>query len=184
MIRLIKRLRDIYLKNVVWRRYKIGKNFHAARGVFMWARNNIVIGDNFYIGKYSIIETNTVIGDDVILANNVSLVGRYDHNYQQVGIPTRLATSIRDSSYNWKGLNSTIVIEDDVWIGIGTIVLSGVKIGQGSIVAAGSVVTKDIESFCIYGGNPAKKISNRFESEEEKINHKTLYEQSRNSKKS
>jgi acetyltransferase-like isoleucine patch superfamily enzyme len=69
-----------------------------------------------------------------------------------------------------------IVIEDDVWIGLGSIVLSGVKIGIGSIIAAGSVVTKDVEPYSIYGGNPAKKIRNRFDSEEQLIEHKILYQ--------
>ena len=52
----------------------------------------------------------------------------------------------------------------DVWIGIGSIVLSGVTIKTGSIIAAGSVVTKNTEAYSIYGGNPAKKIRNRFNS--------------------
>ena len=56
----------------------------------------------------------------------------------------------------------SIVVEDGVWIGHSSIILSGVKIGKGAIVAAGSVVTKDIEAFSIYGGNPAKFITRRF----------------------
>lgn len=51
-----------------------------------------------------------------------------------------------------------IIIENDVWIGMNCTILKGVKIGSGSIVAAGSVVISDIESNCLYAGNPAKKI--------------------------
>ena len=65
---IIKKLRDWWYKNVVWRRYNIGKRFHCGRGVFLWARDEITIGDDFYIGKYSIIETNCRIGNGVILA--------------------------------------------------------------------------------------------------------------------
>lgn len=175
MIRFIKKCHDFYLSHIMWSKYNIGKNFHAGRGVFLWAKNSIIIGDNFYIGKYSIIECDAEIGDNVIFANHVSLIGRYDHHFQEKGIPTRLASQIRDKDYNWKGLNEKIVIEDDVWLGLGVIVLSGVRISIGSIIAAGSVVTKDVESFSIYAGNPARKIRNRFDSEDQLIEHKRLY---------
>ncbi len=171
MANLIKNIRDLFLKFVIWRKYTIGNNFHAGRGVFLWAKNTITIGDNFYVGKYSIIECDAQIGDNVIMANHVSLIGRYDHHYQQLGTPIRLASQIRDKDYNWKGLDQKIVVEDDVWIGLGAIVLGGVKIQTGSIIAAGSVVTKDVDSYSIYGGNPAKKISNRFDSEEQLREH-------------
>lgn len=175
MIRFLKRIRDLYLAKVKWSKYKIGKNFHAARGVFLWANNNIQIGNNFYIGKYSIIECNALIGDNVIMANHVSLIGRYDHNYQQIGVPIRLASHIADEDYNWKGVNQKIVIEDDVWIGLGAIVLSGVTIATGSIIAAGSVVTKNVEPYSIYGGNPARKLNYRFDSEDDMKEHIRLY---------
>jgi len=160
-----------------WRQYKIGKNFHAGRHVFLWAKKHLHIGDNFYIGRYSFIETDTIIGDNVLIANHVCLVGRYDHHYQQTGVPIRLASQIRDKNYNWKGLNQKIKIENDVWIGVGSIVLSGVTIGEGSIVAAGSVVTKDVEPYSIYGGNPAKKIASRFENDNQLSEHIRLCQQ-------
>ena len=56
-----------------------------------------------------------------------------------------------------------IIIEDDVWLGYGALVLSGVRIGQGVIVAAGSVVTKSVPPYAIVGGNPARIIKFRFE---------------------
>lgn len=58
-----------------------------------------------------------------------------------------------------------IVIGDDVWIGVNVTILSGVKIGQGAIIAAGSVVTKDVEPYSIYGGVPARLIKKRFSDE-------------------
>ncbi|MFW6326693.1 MAG: acyltransferase [Bacteroidota bacterium] len=175
MISTLKRVRDLYLRKVRWKKYNIGKNFHAARGVFLWAKNKLTIGDNFYIGKYSLIECDAEIGNNVIFANHVSLIGRYDHHYQQIGVPIRLASQIRDNDYNWKGLNQKIIIEDDVWVGLGAIILSGVKVGAGSIIAAGSVVTRNVEPYSIYGGNPAKKISNRFDSEEDLKRHIEMY---------
>jgi len=175
MMKILKKLYHFYTRHIRFRNYKIGKNLHVGRGVFLWAKNSIIIGDNFYIGKYSIIECDTIIGNNVIIANRVSLAGRYDHCFQQIGTPTRLASQIRDKDYNWKGLNQKIVIEDDVWIGVGCTILSGITIGIGSIVAAGSVVTKDIEPYCIYAGNPAQKIRDRFDSKEDLKEHIRLY---------
>lgn len=170
-IRTLKKVRDIILKNTIWRRYHIGKNFHCGRGVFIWGKDTIVIGNNFYIGKYSSIETNCIIGDNVIIANHVGIVGRYDHNYQQIGVPVRLASQIRDKDYSWKGLGEITYIGNDVWIGFGAIIMSGVHIANGSIIAAGSVVTHDTEPYGIYAGVPAIKIKNRFEHEIDKVKH-------------
>ena len=59
--------------------------------------------------------------------------------------------------------NGDIIIEHDVWLGINVTVMSGIKIGTGAIVAANSVVTKDVPPYAIVGGNPAKHIRNRFD---------------------
>lgn len=171
MIKCLKNLRDLWYKHVVWHRYKIGNNFHAARGVFLWARDEITIGDDFYIGKYSIIETNCRIGNGVIIANRVGIIGRYDHCYQEIGTPIRLAKNIRDAEYTWKGTNEMTIIGNDVWIGYGATIMSGVNIGDGCIIAAGSVVTKDTEPYSIYAGVPAKKIKKRFPDNESLSKH-------------
>lgn len=171
MIRYLKRLRDMWYRQIVWRKYHIGKNFHCGRGGFLWARNSICIGDDFYIGKYSIIETNCKIGNGVIFGNHVGVIGRYDHCYQEIGVPVRLATSIRDSDYQWKGIDEMTVVGDDVWVGFGAIILSGVNIADGCIIAAGALVTKDTEPYSIYAGVPARKIKERFDTEEERMEH-------------
>lgn len=174
MVHLIKKVRFFLLTRIKWRNYSFGKNPYIGRFVYLWAKNELKIGDNFYIGKFSQIECDTVIGNNVIIANHVGLIGKYDHHYQQIGIPTRLASQIRDKDYKWKGLLEKIVIEDDVWVGYGSIILSGVTIGKGSIIAAGSVVTNDVLPFSIYGGVPAKKIRDRFENENDLNQHLNL----------
>jgi len=155
-------IRDLYLVKVKWRKYTFGYNFHAGRNVVLWAKNSIIIGNNCYIGRNSQIECNVNIGNEVLIANNVAFVGRYDHHYQQIGVPTRLASQVRDSDYNWLEKDRITIVEDDVWLGFGVIILSGVIIKRGSIIAAGSVVTKDVEAYSIYAGCPAKKIADRF----------------------
>ena len=174
IMQILKQIRNYYLVNFRFKRYDISKGFHAGRGIVVWAKNHLSIGENFYMGAYSRIGCNSKIGNDVIFGSYVSLIGRYDHNYHQIGVTVRRSYQIRDVDYNWKGLNSEIIIEDDVWIGHRTIILSGVKIGRGSIIAAGSVVTKNVESYSIYGGVPAKKITDRFENSDDRIKHEEI----------
>lgn len=174
MLKKIKKIRNLILVKILFRKYQISTGFHAGRGVQMWAKGFIVIGKDFYMGAYSQIGCNAKIGNNVIFGSYVSLVGRYDHHYQQIGVPIRKASQIRDKEYTWKGINSNVIIEDDVWVGHRAIVLSGVKIGRGSIIAAGSVVTKNVESYSIYGGIPAKKIKNRFDNSKDIIRHEEI----------
>ncbi len=178
MISLIKKVRNIYLVKIKWRRYKIGDGFHAGARVRLWAKHKIIIGKHFYIGRDSQIESDCIIGDYVIFGNKVAIVGKYDHNFHQVGVPVRIAMQIRDKDYNWKGIEEKpVMIGNDVWIGYGAIILSGVTIGNGAIIAAGAVVVKDVEPYTICGGVPAKKIRDRFDDSESLKNHIALLKQ-------
>jgi acetyltransferase-like isoleucine patch superfamily enzyme len=171
MKKILLSIRDYYLSRIKWRTYTIGRNFHAGARVRIWAKETLRIGDNFYIGRDSQIETNCIIGNNVIIANKVGIIGKYDHCYQQIGTSIRLSSQIRDKDYDWKGKGLVTTIGDDVWIGYGATVLGGVNIGDGAIIAAGSVVIKDVEAYTIYGGNPARKLGDRFESVEDKLEH-------------
>jgi acetyltransferase-like isoleucine patch superfamily enzyme len=142
--------------------------------VEIWANKTIEIGYNFYIGRDSFIETNCVIGDNVIFGNRVAIVGKYDHHYQEIGKPIRSASSIREKEYDWKGNELITRIGNDVWVGYGSTILQGVEIGNGAIIAAGSVVTKKVDSYCIYAGNPSKKIADRFNSKDDLKQHLEL----------
>lgn len=168
---LILQARNWYLVNIRWQQYEIGKGFHAGRGVAIWAKKYIRIGSDCYIGRYSQIECNATIGNNVLIANNVALLGKYDHHYQQVGVSVRHAMKIRDKEYDWLEKDREVMIGDDVWIGYGSIVLSGVEIGEGCIIAAGSVVTKSTEPYSIYGGTPAKRLGDRFASKDDLKKH-------------
>ena len=166
MIRLIKFMRNLYLRKVKYNKYDISSGFHSGLRVHLWAKKKLIIGKNFYIGRNSFIETDCIIGDNVIFGNCVAVVGKYDHNFEQIGTPVRLSSAIRDTNYNWKGLNLITHIGNDVWIGYGVTVMQGVTINNGAIIAAGSVVTKDVSKYSIVGGNPAKHIRFRFDAEQ------------------
>lgn len=66
------------------------------------------------------------------------------------------------------------VIEDDVWIGQGAILMSGIRVGRGSIIAAGAVVTDDVPAYEIHGGVPARKLRDRFDQAQRKIHDQAL----------
>jgi acetyltransferase-like isoleucine patch superfamily enzyme len=132
----------------------------------LWAPDRISIGREVYIGKHVHIECNCTIGDYVLIANRVAIVGRLDHDFRAVGYPMRFAP--------WAGAPSVaeaikrkqkLVIESDVWVGYGATILSGITISRGSLIGAGAVVTKDVPPYSIVTGNPAKVVGMRFESE-------------------
>lgn len=171
MIYLVKKFRIWLLVNTIWKNYSIGSQFHAGLGVRLWARNKLTIGNYFYLGHGSLIQADCTIGNYVMFGNNVAVVGKYDHNFQEVGKPIRFASQIREASYSWKGESLMTTIGDDVWVGYGSIIMSGVIIGNGCIVAAGSVVTRNLEPYWIYAGIPAKKIRKRFDTIDDELKH-------------
>lgn len=132
---------------------------------------NTYIGDNSSIGGGAlflstrakiIIESNVMIGPHVTIISG-------NHRTDIIG---RNMIDIKDNEKKIDD-DKDIIIKNDVWIGAKSIILKGVTIGEGSIIAAGSIVTKNVDSYSIYAGVPAKKIKNRF-SKEELIEHINL----------
>ena len=143
-----------------------GRNLRVSRGVRVSAPNKMIIGDNVSIGPYSLILLDGCIGSNTMISFGVFIVGRNDHAFDEPG------TLIRDDhSLPGMEIKSSISIGRDVWIGAGAVLLSGIKIGDGSIIAAGSVVTNDVEACSVVGGNPARWVKNRFKNENEKRIH-------------
>jgi acetyltransferase-like isoleucine patch superfamily enzyme len=110
------------------------------------------IGDNSSIGPYAYIGCSGYIeiGNNVMMSPRVSIYSE-NHNFGETGIPMIEQGVTR----------SFVKIEDDCWIASNSIILAGVTVGKGSIVAAGSVVTKDVPPYSVVGGNPAKIIKAR-----------------------
>jgi maltose O-acetyltransferase len=110
---------------------------------------------NIEIGKGSFLNTDIRFG----CPNEKVVIG----SYVQIGARVSFETVSHEFEYEKDSIRKSIVksitIKDHVWIGSVCIILQGVTIGIGSIVAAGSVVNKDIEPYCVYGGVPAKKIT-------------------------
>lgn len=101
------------------------------------------------------------IGNYVSIGPEVRFILASEHPYRGFSTyPFKVKFDLQKWEAHSKG---DIIVDDDVWIGLGAIICSGVHIGQGAIIAAGSVVVKDVEPYSIVGGNPAKLIKYRFE---------------------
>jgi acetyltransferase-like isoleucine patch superfamily enzyme len=148
-----------------------GKDIHIGHDCDFYYKN-IHIGNNVYIGNrasfYASI-SHIKIGNNVMFGPNVTIRGG-NHRIDIVGkymfdVKEKLPENDQD-----------VIIEDDVWVGCNTTILKGVTIHQGSVIAAGAVVTKNVPPYAIVGGNPAKVIKFRF-SKDQILEHKRLLKQ-------
>lgn len=108
---------------------------------------DVTIGNNTLVGIGNVVIGPAQLGNNIILAQNIVISG-LNHNYEDPKTPIR-AQNVRTAE---------IVIEDDCWIGANAVITAGVRIGKHAVVAAGAVVTKDIPSFTIAAGNPARIV--------------------------
>lgn len=106
------------------------------------------------------VETNLRLGRMGMIANRVMLIGRNDHDMREFGVPIRFSKNLRSMQKSEREMQF-VVIGDDVWIGAGSIILAPVEIGRGAVVAAGSVVVKNVPPYAIVGGNPAAILGYR-----------------------
>ncbi|MDR3742415.1 MAG: DapH/DapD/GlmU-related protein [Terracidiphilus sp.] len=150
----------------------LGERVHLGMGTILYAPKRMTVGDDVYIGKGCTIECDGEIGAHTMLANNVGLVGRHDHDVSAVGYSVRFAPWVGDTG----GGSESVVVGPDVWIGYGAIVLTGVTVGRGAIVAAGAVVTRDVPPYAIVAGVPAKAVGMRFTPEQIEEHEQKLLE--------
>jgi len=130
----------------------IGNNTLICNNVILRPRRNkIIIGSDGGINPNVAIFGKVSIGNFAMIAPNVVIAGG-NHATDDLTLPMIKAG---------KSTNKGIVIADDVWIGANSVILDGVKIGKGAIVAAGSIVTKDVPAYSIFAGNPANQIGSR-----------------------
>ena len=149
-----------------WRR----KNQHNSTFLSCNTRtdiNRITVGKATYGAINALLfskEGKLIIGNFCSIAGNVSFLVGTEHNLQRIStFPFKVKfLGTEELEAESKG---DIIVDDDVWIGHGAIILSGVHIGQGAVVAAGAVVSKDVPPYAIVGGVPAKIIKYRFDDE-------------------
>lgn len=143
------------------------------------SREGVILGDNVSIGAFTIIEATGIlrrlgkgfsigansnlgdycfvgaaggvrIGDNVLIGQRVSFHSE-DHVFARTDLPIKAQGTTQHG----------IIVEDDCWLGSGVIILDGVTVHHGTVVAAGSVVTKDVPPYAVVGGVPAKVIRSR-----------------------
>jgi maltose O-acetyltransferase len=133
---------------------KCGKNINVERMAYFGLGKNIEIGDNSGIGInckiYGTDMGELIIGQNVIMGPEVVIL-TIEHKHDCTEIPISFQGAFA----------SSVIIEDDVYIGTRVIILEGAKIGKGAIIGAGAVVTKDVPPYSVVGGVPAIKIKSR-----------------------
>lgn len=128
-----------------------GSTFNINRGAYFGTGINLSIGCNSSIGRDCQLANDVTIGDDVMMAPEV-IIFSVSHETSDTSMPMRLQGNKSPNPVN---------IDNDVWIGQRAIILPGITIGKGAIIASGAVVTKDVPDFAVVGGNPAKVIKTR-----------------------
>ena len=134
---------------------KVGECCDLEPGIDVGFNPDIVIGNHCQINQNTSIKTAR-IGNDVMIAPGVVLLDR-KHNFSRTDLPMAQQGSTAREITN---------ICDDVWLGQNVVVMPGVKIGRGSVIGAGSIVTKDLPDFSVAVGTPARIIRFREKSYE------------------
>jgi acetyltransferase-like isoleucine patch superfamily enzyme len=152
-------VRQVFLKQLM--QIDLGKGCATLLGLKLYTKGQITIGDHSVIDRDCTLDGRGVIkiGSNVNLAPEVMILTAY-HD---------------PDSDNFAGIEKAVVIEDYVWIATRAMVLPGVTIGRGAIVAAGSVVTKDVPPQTIVGGNPARIIRQRKGDHTYQLNYRRLF---------
>ena len=146
---LIGRIMRRYCANILFDR--CGTNVNLERKVDMGNAKGISIGNNSGIGIRAQVRGPLSIGDNVMMGPDVIIL-THGHIYDLIDIPMCKQGS---------ALPKKVTIGNDVWIGTRSIIMPGVNIGNGVIIGAGAVVTKDVPDFAIVGGGPAKVLKYR-----------------------
>jgi len=141
----------------------IGKNSHI-RGnlqIFNYG-GKIQIGNYCYVGENSYVWSgdSVIIENNVLISHNVNIIDSNSHELNHVEREKGFNEIISTGHPSNKGsiITKPIVIKKNAWISFNVIILKGVTIGEGAIVAAGSVVTKDVPDFAVVAGNPARIV--------------------------
>lgn len=128
-----------------------GKNVNIERKASFGNGSHVRIGDNSGLGVNCIVPNNIQIGSDVMMAPNC-VIFYQNHETSRLDIPM-----------NKQGVTppKQVIIADDVWIGQNVMIMPGIHIAKGTIVAAGTVLCKDFPEYSVVGGNPSKLIKVR-----------------------
>jgi len=143
----------------------VAPTFYVARDARVYS--DLVAGEYSYVGPECLIGPKCQLGPYAMVGPRVSVVGT-DHIFDKPGVPI---------IFSGRPELKPTIIEADAWIGCGAILLAGVHVGRGAIVAAGAVVTKDVPAYEVHGGVPAHKIRDRFPNASDREVHDLMLKQ-------
>lgn len=139
------------LRSFVARRFlkKCGKPVSIGLGARI--HRNTEIGNNSGIGRNCELTNGVTLGDNVMMGPNVYIITQ-NHRTDRIDVPMNRQGYLEVEP---------VIVENDVWICAGSKIMPGVRVGTGSIIAAGAVVTKDVEPYSVVAGVPAKVVKRR-----------------------
>ena len=141
-----------------------GKRVIIGPRMQMSGSQNIHVGNDVSIGADALFMTTRakiIICDHVMFAPRVTVVT----GNHRIDLPGKYMKSVRDDEKRPED-DRDVVFEGDNWIGTGAIILQGVTVGRGAVIAAGAVVTNDVPAYTVVGGTPAKVLKMRFQPSE------------------
>ncbi len=134
---------------------------------YYYVAKDLRAGAYSFLGPRAYICPNVTIGNYTMIASDVLIVGG-DHNYNIPGLPI---------IFHDRPAAPSTIIGDDAWIGARVTIMAGVHIERGSIIGAGSIVTRNIPAYTIAGGVPAKTLKKRFTNPEDVAKHDKMLSQ-------
>lgn len=178
MIDILQKIKSLYNK-IYSPKYRkemasCGKNVILYPFDSHFTLSNMYVGNNVYIGYGADMiasRSKIKIGNHVVFGPNVSIRGG-DHRIDYVGKYIDMV----DDTMKLPDNDQDVIFEGDNWIGMNSTILKGVTIGKGAVIAAGSIVNKDIPPYSVVGGVPAKILKYRFTENEIKIHEEKLKE--------
>lgn len=175
LLSILVRIYRAYKREVLYSKFiKIGSNVSISNPNFIQGHKNIIIEDNVYIGPMSTI---TSINAKVLI-KKWTVIGPflYISTGDHMSIPGRFISTVTNSEKG-KGFDGDVLIEEDVWIGARVIILKGVKVGRGAIIAAGAVVNKSVLPYSVVAGVPARFIKFKWDTDTIRMHESQLYEE-------
>lgn len=161
---MLKKIYRLIKNSIKKRKFKsCGNNVNFGKNINGYLRN-VTIGDHCSIGSgnfFDSFKASVIIGNHVMTSQDVLFITG-NHRIDLLG---KYMIDVQNNEKNAED-DANIIIEDDVWIASRAIILKGIHIGRGSVVAAGAVVTKDVAPYSVVGGVPARFIKYRFTAEE------------------
>lgn len=149
--------------NREWRKINSDNTTSISENIRM---DHVSVGNYTYGGINALMfdgNSKLIIGNYCSIGPDVCFVVSADHEMNHI---STFPYKVKVLGNQYEGVSKgDIIVDDDVWIGCGATILSGVHIGQGAVIAAGAVVTKDVPPYAVVGGVPAKVIKYRFEPE-------------------